>query len=429
MDIPVVSRFIKGIQLFLEQKRLRWLTAIFLLGTAFIVFFREIGRWIPTTGIITLLGGIFPTFFLLTAFVSIIGLHRFIASDESYKRSGILFIPWIIVSVIVYAMLWIMAIGILVFLFIGVAFLGWIVLQAYLSSRSALQYSEVVDVKKRSKLTTVFFGSLNIVAYFIIWAALIALIIINPVVLAPENLILIGAAIVGAVLASGFNFLNGLIIVRERNKQTGDSVAILGIFVALYVAYFMYNVLKVDTGAWDPFSLLIDLGVSVFFLLYAMSSVGLTLASRADLDTRLKISKEFAATLTFFLASGYMFIEAELETLANLPGISNPALGALPDFIKLVLFPFVVLIMELLYLRRAGKVLEAPEIPEDLLIVEEETAEEEEEEPPGEQMLEPSEEDLDQEYDEEYPLEEEVEPEEADADLSDEDYPLEDEPE
>lgn len=427
MDIPVVSKFIKGIRLFLEHKRLRWLTGIFLLGALFIVFFREIGRWIPTTGIIALLGGIFPTFFLLTAFVSILGLGRFVASDESYRRSAMYFIPWIIISLIVYAVLWYFATPILVFLFIGLAFLGWIVLQAYLSSRSALQYSGAIDVKKRSKLTTAFFGSLNIIAYIIIWGGLIALIIINPAVGAPENWILIGAAAVGALLASGFNFLNGLIIVRQRNKQTGDSVALLGIFVAFYVTYFMYNVLKIDTGAWDPLSFLIDLGVSVFFLLYAMSSVGLTLASRAELDTRLKISKEFAATLTFFLASGYMFIQAELETLAALPNVSNPALAALPDFIKLVLFPFVVLIVEILYLRRAGKILEAPEIPEDLLIVEEE--QQEVEQPPEDRIPEPAEEEIDYEVDEEELPEDDVEPEQLEMDSADEEYTSDDEPE
>ncbi|MFX0108950.1 MAG: hypothetical protein ACFE7R_11740 [Candidatus Hodarchaeota archaeon] len=414
MDIPVLTKFIQGIKLFLADRRLRWLTIVFLVGAAFIILFREIGRWLATTGIILFFGGIFPTFFLLTAFVSILGLQRFIASDETYQRSIILFIPWIIISAIVYALLFFAAQWLFQLLIIWVAFMGWIILQAYLSSRSALSYSEVVDVKHRSKASTIFFGSLNVVAYFIIWGALIGLVIINPAVLLPENIILLAAAAVGALLATGFNFFNGIIIIRERNKQTGDAVALLGIFVAFYVAYFMYNVLKIDTGGFDLFSLFVDIGISIFFVLYAMSSVGRTLAARAVLDTRWKMSKEFAATLTFFLASGYLFVEATLESLASIVG--NPGLAALPDFIKLVLFPFIVLFTELLYLRRASKVLEAPPEPEEMPILEEEVPVEEPEEEPVEEFEEEYveevvEEEPEEDFEEDYEEELDAEPE------------------
>ena len=81
-----------------------------------------------------------------------------------------------------------------------------------------------------------------------------------------------------------------------------------------------------------------------------MSAVGLTLASRAQLDTRFKISIELAATITFFLASGYVVVQALFGTFAG--GL----LGArMADVIKLIVFPFVALVMELFFIRSSRK--------------------------------------------------------------------------
>ncbi|MHA2143469.1 MAG: hypothetical protein ACXADD_18485 [Candidatus Thorarchaeota archaeon] len=96
--------------------------------------------------------------------------------------------------------------------------------------------------------------------------------------------------------------------------------------------------------------------------------MGLTLSARADLDTRWKISKELAATLTFFLASGYLVVEAAFEAAVF------PILGKAPDIIKLFIFPGVALLMGLLFIRRAGRAPpepapmpdDAPVLPEDV---------------------------------------------------------------
>ena len=142
------------------------------------------------------------------------------------------------------------------------------------------------------------------------------------------------------------------------------------------MVYFQYNILKPVSAGLDIVSILVDIGVSIFFILYAMSSVGLTLASRANLETRWKISGELAATITFFLASGYMVVQALFDVVST--GIIG---GRIPDIIKLFVFPFVALVMELLFIRRAHRVLEPKPTEEEPVHevekVEEELAEEE----------------------------------------------------
>ena len=183
----------------------------------------------------------------------------------------------------------------------------------------------------------------------------------------------------------------------------GDNLALLGLFIAFYVAYFLYNVLKEVTGL-DPISLIVDIGMSIFFILYAMSSVGLALSSRAELDTRWKISKELAASMTFFLASGYLVIEAAFESL----GYAIFERG--PDIIKLLLFPGVALLMALLFIRRAGRAPPEPTpMPEDAPVLTDETeVEEDSDEIPAEELPVP-EEDFRSEPDDEEELSEEEE--------------------
>jgi len=375
LDIPVLTRFINGLKLFFESKRLRWFFFIFILSAAFTLLFRELGNFFPILagGFIAIIGGIFPTFFMITAFLSLLGLQRFIASEESYARSFVYFIVWIVISAFVYLMLWLT--GMVFWIMVGIAFLGWIGFQAYLSSRTALGYAESVQITSRSRVVTFLLGTLHILSYAIVIGAFILLFIWYAATTALFDWVVVGAALIGALLALGFNFLNGFIMLRERKRVTVDNLALLGLFIAAYVAYFLYNILKPVSASIDFFSLIIDASMSIFFILYAMSSVGLTLASRAHLDTRLKISSELAATITFFFASGYLVVQALFGTL------SGGLLGErIPDVIKLFVFPFVALVMELLFIRRSRKELEAAPVPEEVPLpaVEDEAEPEEE---------------------------------------------------
>jgi hypothetical protein len=376
MDIPVLTRFNKGLRLFFQSKRLRWLFLIFVLSAVFVLAFRELGNFFPVFagGFIAIIGGIFPTFFMITAFLSLVGLQRFVASEESYMRSLTFFIIWIVISAFVYLMLWLT--GMVLWILVGVAFLGWIGFQAYLSSRTALGYAESVQIKSRSRIVSFLLGTLHILSYVIVIGAFIILFIWYAATTALFDWVVVGAALIGAMLALGFNFLNGFIMLRERKRVTVDNLAMLGLFISLYVAYFLYNILKPVSASIDLFSLLIDGGLSIFFLLYALSSVGLTLASRAEMETRWKLSGELAATMTFFFASGYLVVQALFGTLSG--GLIGERI---PDVIKLFVFPFVALILELLFIWRSRKAPEPAEVPEEVPIPTEDEPALSEEEP------------------------------------------------
>ncbi|MFW9810121.1 MAG: hypothetical protein ACFFE6_12155, partial [Candidatus Thorarchaeota archaeon] len=352
MEIPVLTRFINGLKLFFESKRLRWFFFIFILSAIFVLLFRELGNFFPlfAGGFIAVIGGIFPTFFMITAFLSLLGLQRFVASDESYRSSFVFFIIWIVISAFVYLILWLT--GMVFWILVGIAFLGWIGFQAYLSSNTAVRYAESVQIKSRSRVVALLFGTLHVLSYIIVVGAFIVLFFWYTASTAPIDYDwgLVVAALIGSALAVGFNFLNGFIMLRERKRVTVDNLALLGLFIAAYVAYFLYNILKPVSPTIDIFSVLIDAGMSIFFILYAMSSVGITLASRAHLDTRWKLSGELAATITFFFASGYLVVQALFGTLSG--GLIGERI---PDVIKLFVFPFVALIVELLFIRRSRK--------------------------------------------------------------------------
>ncbi|MFO7837580.1 MAG: hypothetical protein R6V83_13135 [Candidatus Thorarchaeota archaeon] len=364
-EIPLITSFVDGLKLFLESVRLRWFTIVFFIGIIVMTLWERIGVYLGGLGlVISLAWGIFPTYFLFALIVSVAGLQRFIVSDESYKDSVIRFVPWIIASgALLFVMLFLFPSVLFMpfsLLYIGVGFIGWIGFQSYFSSRTSLKYARRVTIEERSKLGSVLLGAANIFNYVVIIGGFIfTILFVNPSVIAPPYSGALIFGILGMLLALGFNFLNGLIITRERNKPHAVNIALLSMFVSLYSTYFTYNVLK----GFDPSIDWVSLGITVFFTLYTMSSVGQILASRAGLDTRLKVSKETAATLTFFLASSYTFVDTAFTQLAG--GIQ----GATGDIVKLLIFPLVALIMELRFIYRARKAQKEPEEPGDLPVV------------------------------------------------------------
>jgi len=371
----MLSKFVEGLKLFFSSKRLKWLTLVFVLGAGLIALMERIVLLVPSsvTNLLALFaGGVFPTFFMLTAFFSLIGLARFVASDESYARSVIFTIMWMVVSIVVLLLLVFVVRDFFNIMFIGVAFLGWIGFQSYFSTRSSLGYAESAAIQSKSKLVGILYGFLYILNYGLIAGSFIVTSFINPSILLTAAWFL---AILGALLAAGFNFLNGWVLLAERNKSTASSIAFLGLFISSYSAYFIYNVLKGFDAGFD----LVGAAISIFFLVYTMSSIGRTLASRAELDTRWKLSKELAATSTFFLASGYMFTDALFTVI--LSG-TNPALaGVVGDIVKLIIFPFVAFIMELNFIRKSRKMPKEAPMPEVLPATPVEGEEQLEEEP------------------------------------------------
>ncbi len=380
MEIPFISSFIEGLKLFFASKKLKWLTLVFLIGAIVITIWENLTVWVPALAPIALFsGGAFPVFFMITAFLSLLGLQRFIADEESYAKSFVLWLIWMVVSLVVLVIMWAVFFVMSVIIFFGVAFLGWIGFQAYFSTRNAVNYAEGIDIDHRSKLSTLLFWGSNMFNYVILIGAFIGTIIfVNPSAIGIPIPAATGWAILGLLLALGFNFLNGLIVTWERNKSYAENIVLLGTFVSLYSAYFIYNVLKGFSPSIDP----VSIGISVFFILYTMSSVGKSLASRAEKDTRFKISKELAATFTFFLASGFMFVDAMFTSIVSInPALDASLAGAAGDAVKLIVFPFVALLMEIRFIWKAKRVTTKPTTPDDIPVipVEEESVEEVEE--------------------------------------------------
>ncbi|MHA2024793.1 MAG: hypothetical protein ACW98U_02735 [Candidatus Thorarchaeota archaeon] len=359
MDIPYISDFVEGLKLFFVSKRLRWFTLIFFIGALLTTIWENIGLMVEVLRPLVYVGGIFPIYFMLAAFMSLLGLVRFVVSDESYMKSFIYTIIWGAISVFVLIGMVVFTFGLFATLFIGVAFLGWISFQSYFASRTSLGLAKSVDLGKRSIWVGILFGAIYIFNYIIVAGT----IIIGYFLFLPLPAALV-VAILGGLLVYGFNFVNGLILMAERNKSTASGVSLLGLFVSLYSAYFLYNVLRGFDASLD----IVGIAISIAFILYTMSGIGRSLASRAELDTRWKISKEFAASLTYFLASGFIFVDTVFSLFVPLPSLQ----GIISDVVKLFVFPFVALLMVLNYLRKSRKALKyADEVPDEIPVAEE----------------------------------------------------------
>ena len=369
MEIPMLTKFVNGLKMFWESRRLRWLTIVFILGLVMTTFWQQVALFVPSAwALATLVSAAFPMFFLLTALLSLLGLQRFVASEESYRSSIVLFFIWIFVSAILQVYFVFNLFEVFMFVYFGIAFLGWISFQAYFSTRTSLGYAEKADVRENSRLVKVLVTMSHILCYVVIFGALAYVLSINltELVFNPARL---GLLVLGTLVAALFNFFNGMILGRQRDKTTFVNVALIGLFISLYSGYFIYNAGKTTTLGFD----IVGFAITIFFVFYTMSSVGSSLASRAEKETRWKISKELAVTLTFFLASGYYFADTILPILPSVDPVLGAAMG---DLTKLFIFPLVALVMELLFIRRAGKVLKPDaELPpeEEPVMIEEET--------------------------------------------------------
>lgn len=376
MEIPMLTKFVNGLKMFWTSRRLRWLTIVFILGLVMTTFWQQVALFVPGAwALATLVSAAFPMFFLLTAILSLLGLQRFVASEESYRSSIVLFFIWLFVSAILQVYFIFNLFDVFMFVYFGIAFLGWISFQAYFSTRTSLGYAEKADVRENSRLVKVLVTMSHILCYVVIFGALAYVLSINltELVLNPARL---GLLVLGTLVAALFNFFNGMILSRQRDKTTFVNVALIGLFISLYSGYFIYNAGKTTTLGFD----IVGFAITIFFVFYTMSSVGSSLASRAEKETRWKISKELAVTLTFFLASGYYFADTILPILPSVDPVLGAAMG---DLTKLFIFPLVALVMELLFIRRAGKVLK----PDAELPPEEEPVTIEEETEPSEELV------------------------------------------
>ena len=255
---------------------------------------------------------------------------------------------------------------------------GWIAFQGYLSTRTSLRIATIAEPKKGGFLLGTGSFILLIIGLGIIAAeALLALYFI------PSNFLGLGTIIDGIFPLASVNLANqftylivayacmGLFALvmliaffRYAGKGAALNISLLTIFIGIYAGYFLVNVMR-RTGVFGME--VIDIAMSLFFLAYALSGIGRTATEAAEKPGG-RIG-DFGPLITFFLASGFFFVDSIIAVAANpltiIGGAGVPGTGwfetgilADPRFLflfrdvaKLIAFPLAAIFTSLVYLR------------------------------------------------------------------------------
>jgi hypothetical protein len=249
--------------------------------------------------------------------------------------------------------------------------LGWIAFQAFLSARTSLRIAGIAEPLKGSIAIGV--GSFIIL---IIGLGIIAAEALAALVFIPNDMFGIGTAVNGIFPSASVNIglqyqallvaygMMGLFALvslfaffKYARRGAALNIALLVFFIAIYGGYFLVNVMR-RTGA--PGLYFSDILLSLFFLIYALSGIGSTLTEAAE-ESRARL-KDIGPLLTFFLASGFFFVD-QIIAVSTVPGamigswfgnawtVDTYATWILRDVAKLIAFPVAAILSMLYYLR------------------------------------------------------------------------------
>lgn len=254
---------------------------------------------------------------------------------------------------------------------------GWIAFQGYLSTRTSLRIATIAEPKKGGFLLGTGSFILLIIGLGIIAAeALLALYLV------PNDILGLGTTMNGIFPLASANLTNPetvpylmvaygcmglfalvmlLAFFRYAGKGAALNIALLTLFISIYAGYFLVNVMRrTGVSGMGP----VDIGMSLFFLAYALSGIGRTATEAAEKPGG-RIG-DFGPLITFFLASGFFFVDSIITVSANpLTIIGDPATGwfetgllADPRFLflfkdvaKLIAFPLAAIFTAVIYLR------------------------------------------------------------------------------
>jgi hypothetical protein len=251
--------------------------------------------------------------------------------------------------------------------------IGWIAFQGYLSTRTSLRLATIAEPKKGGFLLgTGSFIILLIGLGLIAAEALLALyfvpndifglgtLIDSIFVSATTNIALqFDFLIVAYIMMGLFALVMLLSFIRNAGKGAALNIALLTLFIAIYSGYFLVNVMR-RTQAFGITP--IDVAMSIFFLAYALSGIGRTMTDAADKPGG-RIG-DFGPVATFFLASGYFFVDS-IIAVTSTPGtiiwswfqagsiLYDSGFAYLfRDVAKLIAFPLAAIFTALYYLSR-----------------------------------------------------------------------------
>ena len=389
MGIPILSDIFSGLGVFFKTKRFVAYVTIFV-ATTFMGLFVS---WLMTQFVGTptevllvnffaYVGATGTIYFMIGTILTGLGLDKlWIKRRGRGKWNEMIGISWFAISFAVsvfMAVIWGKAVLIFFAMFCWV---GWIAFQAYLSSRTSLRIATIAEPKKGGWGIAI--GSFIIL---VIGLIIIAAEAVFALVLLPGNYFGIGDSVEAMfpqslanitlhwpylLLAFGllgfFGVISFFAYLKYARKGAALNVALLTVFIALYSGYFLFNVIRrVDAFGLTP----VDIGMSLFFLAYAMSGIGRTVTEAVE-ESRSRL-RDLGPLLTFFLASGFFFVDSIISVSTAAPSailagwfetdlIANPSAAFIfRDIAKLIAFPLVAIFTSLYYLRvqRVDRIIE-----------------------------------------------------------------------
>lgn len=280
-------------------------------------------------------------------------------------------LSWMVVSFAISVFLSILTGPLTMLFFAMFCWVGWIAFQGYLSTRTSLRIATIAEPKKGGFLLGTGSFILLLIGLVLIGAeALLALYLIPNDVLGLGTMINSIFSNATLNIMTQFNFLviayaaMGLFalvmlfsFIRNAGKGAALNIALLTNFIAIYAGYFLVNVLRRN----DSFSMTpVDIGMSLFFLAYALSGIGRTATEAAEKPGGR--TGDFGPLITFFLASGYFFVDSIIAVASNPSSqiwswfqagiLADPRFFFLfRDVAKLIAFPLAAIFTALYYLR------------------------------------------------------------------------------
>lgn len=392
MNIPILSGIGEGLSVFFKTRRYLAYTIIFVATTLLALF----ASWLMTlpqilgtstevllVNTFAFIGSAGTIYFALGTLFTGLGVDGLWITRRSRGRTTELKgVAWLAISFAIAVFMKIL-LGVIVLLFFAVVcWLGWIGFQAYLSTRTGLRVATLAEPKKGGFLLGA--GSFIIL---LIGLAIIAVEAVAALSVAYDyDIFGLGPVLDGVFSNATQNLVNQqfflliayacfalfavimlLSFLRYSGRGAALNIAILTLFIGIYAGYFLVNVMRRN----DIFGLdLMDIIMSLFFLIYAMSGIGSTIVEAVE-ESRSRTG-DFGPLLTFFLASGFFFVDSIIAVSSNPSSLiwhwfqAGGAFGdprflfLFRDVSKLIAFPLIAIFTAIYYLRveRAGRVVE-----------------------------------------------------------------------
>ncbi|MFW9805385.1 MAG: hypothetical protein ACFFFK_01490 [Candidatus Thorarchaeota archaeon] len=374
MAIP----FFDGIGVFFRKRRYLAYFIVFVTTTFLGYFLSWLMSYYAGTGMEVVLVNFFAyigsagtIYFALGSLLTGLGAERLWITRRGRGRTTELKgLSWMAVSFAISVFLSILTGPTTMVFFAIFCWVGWIAFQGYLSTRTSLRLATLAEPKKGGFLLGT--GSFLLL---LIGLGLIAAEGLLALYLVPNDILGLGTLIdsifvsASANIASQFNFIivayimMGLFalamllaFIRNAGKGAALNIALLTLFIAIYSGYFLVNIMRrTNVFGMTP----VDIAMSIFFLAYALSGIGRTMTDASDKPGG-RIG-DFGPVATFFLASGYFFVDSIIAVASNpatliwdwfqVGVLADPRfLYLFRDVAKLIAFPLAAIFTALYYL-------------------------------------------------------------------------------